>query len=93
MQPWTGLCQSMSRQVDWHDGQFTFKPMILWLYIEKEHSNVDSLSKGMVNNICIQNERKDEDLSIKDLNPYENEALIYYFTNMKHSSGLSKKNV
>ena len=56
------------------------------------HSNVDCISRPVVNNvICINNTKTDD--TFKLLDPYEDDNLLYYLQHKKHRDGLSKNHV
>jgi hypothetical protein len=57
----------------------------------KSHSNVDALSRPVL--ACSILISEDTDSSVKDLDPYENEGLLYFLTHRKHLEGQSRNQV
>ena len=61
------------------------------------HTNVDALSRPPVpmeiKEVMSMKMVEEDELSVKNLDPYDNEALLYYLKHRRHQDGLSRKQV
>ena len=56
----------------------------------KTHTNVDALSRPILNVEAVERQ-EDEDLSTKNLDPYQDQKLIHFLKYGRHADGISKK--
>ena len=59
----------------------------------KKGTNVDALSRPVLFIDPIRTDEREEDANIKALDPWEDEALLYYLKNGKFPGGVSKKTI
>jgi hypothetical protein len=64
----------------------------------KKHANADALSRAMVNMVdevelltAKQMMGVFDDVTLKNVDPWENDQLLYFLENLKHMKGISKK--